>query len=78
MEFDVMELEWEIHGRFDDSDDHDSDHSPFHAERLSGNTAAHDIPEFASFIPFVAGDLKPDRASSDPPLEGIGSNCLYC
>ncbi|KAL3675596.1 hypothetical protein R1sor_025544 [Riccia sorocarpa] len=34
----------------------DSDHSPFQAERLSGNPAAHDITKFASFIPLVPGN----------------------
>ncbi|KAL3699563.1 hypothetical protein R1sor_017585 [Riccia sorocarpa] len=60
------------------SDHHDSDHSSFNGERLSGNAAVHAVTEFASFIPLVAGDPEPDRDSSDPSLEGIGRAIAFC
>ncbi|KAL3679806.1 hypothetical protein R1sor_022762 [Riccia sorocarpa] len=56
----------------------DSDHSSPHPERVSGNAAAHEVTEFASFIPLVPGLEAEQFDSSDVPLEGVASNCICC
>ncbi|KAL3678805.1 hypothetical protein R1sor_021761 [Riccia sorocarpa] len=56
----------------------DSDHNSPHPERVSGNAAAHEVTEFASFIPLVPGLEADQFDSSDVPLEGVASNCIFC
>ncbi|KAL3676588.1 hypothetical protein R1sor_026536 [Riccia sorocarpa] len=56
----------------------DSDHSSAHPERVSGNAAAHEDTEFASFIPLVSDLEAAQFDSSDVPLEGVASNCICC
>ncbi|KAL3690724.1 hypothetical protein R1sor_004375 [Riccia sorocarpa] len=56
----------------------DSDHGSPHPERVSGNAAAHEVTEFASFIPLVPGLEADQFDSSDVPLEGVASNCICC
>ncbi|KAL3702108.1 hypothetical protein R1sor_020130 [Riccia sorocarpa] len=56
----------------------DSDHIPADTEQISGNPAAHDLPDWASFISLIPGVGDAQCDSSDRPLERIGSNCLCC